>query len=319
MENQVKSSTSCGHAPAIYRILGWLSRRAEKNPQCFWFRFDAAEFSEVSGVSIRQVRNVMNQLRANPEKFGFHWRTAFNRSRGARGSWEVLFGPAERLRWDREPLFRDRTGRSRHIRKGQREKTVMSAHEPLKTSRVSTKKGQCPSCGPQKPGGSAPFQADVRSGTKRRSECNPYREGLSESQQRHTPRASRDCGEVSPEGKKRLWRKAAAMSRRLSYHHWDSCRVQWKFTPARAFAYGAILAGHEEDEIRRCYQSALDECHGIAVDMGKYFNISSTIKRGRKRLARDGRSRDARLTEFYKTRAIVAEQVRKSFAEANAP
>lgn len=276
-----KAQNVVSATPARYRMLGWVRRRSQCSKSAIWFRFDAKEFSQYTGLSIRAVRYALNQLRDDPDRYGFHWRTVFNRARGLKGSWEVLFAASERLKWDREPLFRDREGKDRHIRKG------------LNWGIIKPNL-------PQKP----------------RSECNPYKgRDTSYLSREYTPRRGRDRGEISPEGRKRLWAKAAAMARRLKNEHWDNCKVEWEFHSTRKFCFWAIFEGFEENQIREAYGHALTRFHATATDIKKIFNPSSTAKRARKFLVEHDGSRRERIPKFYAFR----EKLRKMLAETFIP
>ena len=71
-------------------------------------------------------------------------------------------------------------------------------------------------------------------------------------------------------------------------------------------AQDSLTDGHRGERSISCYADALYICHGFAVDQaastGKitHFNISSTVVKARKLLARDGLSRRARVEKWYR-------------------
>lgn len=296
---------SRSNAPAIYRVLGFIARRARVNPSRFWFRFDAAEISDVLGISLRTVRTVKAKLEANPETYGYHWRTVFNHGHGSKGSWGIVYGPADRLKWDKEPLFNSVDGKPRHLRFNQRADTL-STPTRKGPGAIGIPDSQRHGAPADEPGevqaggsGTRAIASDSRTINKPEgSECSPYkREAMPLS--RDTP--WRGCGDVSAAGKRRLWAKAAAVGRRLEEFHWQFQRVDFSFLAARRLAFESILAGFLESEIRAAYERAIWEAAGYASDIGKQFNASSTIIRARRRLDADQRTRNERMNRFYET------------------
>ena len=107
----------------------------------------------------------------------------------------------------------------------------------------------------------------------------------------------------------RLRKKAFALLRSLASAHWDNCKVIFTRATAYRYALRALTDGHEERRILSCYSDALFVCHGFAVDQagttGKitFFNLSSTVTKARQLLAKDGLTRDARITSWYRNHA----------------
>jgi len=103
----------------------------------------------------------------------------------------------------------------------------------------------------------------------------------------------------------RLVRKAFSLLPRLQGSHYDNCKVAFSRRTAHSYALSALIDGHDQERIVRCYEEALFICHGFAVDrsanLGKvvFFNPSSTVSKARKLLAKDDLDRRARVRKWY--------------------
>ncbi len=270
--------------PVRQRLAGWCRRRANRSRRAIWVRIDAAEFVEWTGVSLRSVRYALARLREDGGEFA--WRTVFDRTIGRKGAWTVLCALRSRLQYDREPLHRDREGRTRHLRESLRGKAIIP---------------------PVSPG----------------SECNPYYRRdtsyLSREETRPQGAGNRVVAPVG-DGKQRLLRFASGVARRLEREHWDTCRVRWQFAPARALCFDAARDGWTESEIRRIYGIALLRAHSIAVDCRKWsFNLASTLTEARAIIARDQRTRRERVIEFYRAQRDRHQKVIASLPSGTLP
>ena len=80
-------------------------------------------------------------------------------------------------------------------------------------------------------------------------------------------------------------RKAFSLLRRLKSSHCDNCKVRFGSRTAHSYALRALIDGHDQERIVRCYEDALIICHGFAVDrsasLGKlvFFNPSPPFPR----------------------------------------
>lgn len=103
-----------------------------------------------------------------------------------------------------------------------------------------------------------------------------------------------------------LRKKAFAMLEPLAGCHWDNCKVTFARRTAFRFALNSLTDGHRVERILACYADALYVTHGFAVDQaastGKlmFFNLSSTVVKARKLLARDGLTRPERVGTWYR-------------------
>ncbi|MEO8350199.1 MAG: hypothetical protein ABI680_00620 [Chthoniobacteraceae bacterium] len=104
-------------------------------------------------------------------------------------------------------------------------------------------------------------------------------------------------------------RKAFSLIAVLLTCHWDNCKVLFSRRAAFCYALRALLNGHEQKRIIASYERALFVCHGFAVDQsasaGKVvaFNASSTIKKAREILEKDGLTRTERVKHWYQAHA----------------
>ena len=118
-----------------------------------------------------------------------------------------------------------------------------------------------------------------------------------------------------------LRRKAFAMLVSLEAQHWDNCKVTFTSGCAFNFLLTALTNGHKAERILSCYASALYVTHGFAVDQaassGKivFFNLSSTVVKARKLLAKDGLTRSERMALWYRNHKVDQAEVTKAFQE----
>jgi hypothetical protein len=122
---------------------------------------------------------------------------------------------------------------------------------------------------------------------------------VAQSREQEDPPPARDPARA------RLVRKAFSLLPRLQSSHYDNCKVKFSRRTAHSYALRALIDGHDQERVLRCYEEALFICHGFAVDRsasaGKvvFFNPSSTVSKARKLLARDGLDRTARVRKWY--------------------
>lgn len=291
-----------------YRILGWCRRRIRMNPGQVWFRFNAAEFHDSTGVSLRSIRYALNRLRAQEGPLEF--RTLFDRSIGKRGAWVVLYADPSRLKFDREPLHRDRAGKPRHVR---RQLSVPKDEIPPTFSRKDESHGFVSRSGSRSGSRSTMDQGGEVSATPIEGRDTSYL-----SRVETPPRTGRG-------GVFALERFAAAMARRLEREHWDNCKVDWEFVAVRDFCLRWCREGFEEEEIRRAYDRHLHQMHMMATDLGlnegnprKRFRPTSTVKRASATLARIAKqtTRGERVRRFYRNRNALRAKVRSELEKA---
>jgi len=145
---------------------------------------------------------------------------------------------------------------------------------------------------------------------------NPKEEDSYGIQQKDSYGARRDmaqsCGREKENAHRkshpRLRKKAFAMLGKLEDRHWDNCKVTFNRRTAFTFALEALNNGHDGPRILACYADALFLCHGLAVDQAAstgrvmFFNLSSTVTKAGKLLAKDGLTRQERMANWYQNR-----------------
>lgn len=298
-------------SPSHERLAGWIRARLRSAPSKIWLEVDVVEFVQFVGLSERTGRYALERLRSEAEDRGLKFRTVFDREHGAKGAWRVLVSEERRLDYDREPLFRDRTGRSRHLRPkmtGEELRAAKQAH------RINAGEpggiGQGDHSGEVVEAAGARFEA--------RSPCNSYKGGFpSETQQQNKHPASggssvearrwRPGGDLSAVGRSRLRAKAGAITRRLGALWWDNVKVRGPADLATrqalaGWVFRHLRAGRTEAAIRSALDKALHRLHGTATDRGEVFAISSTLARADGILERDDRTVEERVGAFYRDR-----------------
>jgi hypothetical protein len=115
--------------------------------------------------------------------------------------------------------------------------------------------------------------------------------------------------------------KAVAMLRQLEERHWDNCKVTFSSRCAFNFVLTALTNGHKLERILSYYSDALYVTHGFAVDRsassGKivFFNLSSTVLKARKLLAKDGLTRMSRMAAWYHRPEVSPNEIVDAFRE----
>jgi hypothetical protein len=300
-------------SPSHERLAGWIRSRLRAAPGRIWLAVDVVEFCEFVGLSERTGRYALERLRSEAEDRGLKFRTVFKREHGAKGAWRVLVTEERRLDYDREPLFRDHGGRSRHLRPKMTEEELRPEnHGPRINGEGRGGGAGGDHSGEAAGAGGSSFEA--------RSPCNSYKGGFpTETQQQNKHPASGGSGvearegprwerrEMTAKGRSRLRAKAGAITRRLSALWWDNCKVEDPVGKARAalvgFVFRHLVEGRTEAAIRSAVDKALHRLHGTATDRGERFGIASTLARADSILAKDQRIREERVGDFYRERS----------------
>ena len=310
-----------------------MRRRFRVAPGSIWHQLDLEEFCEHCELSERTGRYALQRIREEADQHGIRFRTVFKHDNGRKGSWVVLFANEAELLFDQEPLFRTENGRIRHIRPKLTDQEVIPEKQGhrINGERRSATEQRCDKgedCGRSQ-------DNTGRSSSEGGSPCNWYigREsvGLSAEKYKHAGSSeSKAPGNrwrhrwrtkpISPEGEKRLRRKAGAITRRIAGLWWDNCKVANpdESPEARAgmvgYVLGAMREGFTEAEITAAANLALHRLHMTATDRGERFTVASTITRARAILAKDTRTRRERVVGFYEARRKSLEEVRAAMA-----
>jgi hypothetical protein len=303
------------------RLAGWIRARLRSAPSRIWLEVNVVEFCEFVGLSERTGRYALERLRGEAEDRGLKFRTIFKREHGRKGAWRVLVSEDRRLDYDREPLFRDRAGKDRHLREKMTGDELRPEKHPLRIDA-------------ERPGGdregdhSGEAVEAVGAGSGAGSPCNPYRGGfLSETQQQNKHPAAcgessvearrwRPGGDLSAKGRSRLRAKAGAMTRRLGDLWWDNTKVRGPSDRATrqalaGWVFRHLRDGRSEAAIRSALDKALHRLHGTATDRGEVFQISSSLARADGILQRDERPVEERVAKFYRERQVAWAEYRR--------
>lgn len=309
-------------SPSHDRLAGWIRRRLVIAKRRVWIEVDIVEFCEFCGLSERTGRYALERLRSD-EGNGLRFRTVYSREHGPKGAWRVLVADERRLQYDCEPLHRDRRDLPRHLR----EKLTGGKIRPSYVAPTGrSRSGEGDDTG-------EPTES-ATDGQESGSPCNPIigrvsygnsavkinTAGAGSSDERQPWRHRWRSKAITPEGERRLRRKAAAIVRRLGALWWDNCKVDnpGEDPAARCGLVGMVFAamreGHSESAIRRAVDLALHRMHMTATDLGERFTVASTITRARDILARDPRGERERVIAFYDNRRRDLEETRAEMA-----
>ena len=305
------------------RLKGWIKNVAARSP--IWGDVDLAAFCRKTGYSREHVTRELSKLRRDGE-FAFETKI---RTKGRDGTkkWGVIVADQSKLCFDKHSLFYDRRKKPLHnyttLGKGGEKIAPTVSMAQQKRPRGRPRKVQTESAMPKidvsTESGCEPSKlpkASLPKPIKNHQVCdNPYigedSYGIQQSDQYGAGRdvaqwrdwkedvAGRKCAPA-------LRKKAFAMLERLAGCHWDNCKVTFARRTAFRFALTSLTDGHRAAHILSCYADALYVCHGFAVDQaastGKitFFNLSSTVVKAGKLLARDGLTKRGRVNQWYR-------------------
>lgn len=287
------------------RLRGWLRNVCRRSP--IWGDVDIGAFCRKTGYSREHATRELSSIRRNEPEFAFETKQRRKSKRG-RKRWGVIVASPDKLRFDRHSLFFDRSGKPLHnytalTDDGEKLPPTIPTRPPNVAAPVS--------------GGTPVLVPVLEQAVPRVCDNANIRKDYSVIQQTDLYGAKRDVA-LSREMIKRskpkpipkpLRRKAFALQPLLLALHWDNCKVAFSRRASFCYALRALLNGHEQERIVASYDRALFVCHGFAVDQaastGKLvaFNASSTIKKARELLAKDGLGRAERVTNWYKKHA----------------
>ena len=302
-----------GHvATCRARLKGWIKNVAARSP--IWGDIDLAAFCRKTGYSREHATRELSKLRRDGE-LAFETKM---RTKGGRGwkKWGVIVADPAKLCFDKRSLFYDRRGRPLHnyttLGNGGEKIVPTLLIVPQKRPRGRPRKAQVPH---DSKGSSSPKTAPEKPAENNRVCDNANtREDSYGIQQSDQYGAWRDVAQwrgweedaARRKSASALRKRAFAMLEPLAGCHWDNCKVTFARRTAFRFALASLTDGHRAERIVSCYADALYVCHGFAVDQaastGKiaFFNLSSTVVKARKVLARDGLTRPDRLGLWYR-------------------
>ena len=307
------------------RLKGWIKNVAARSP--IWGDVDLAAFCRTTSYSREHATRELSKLRREGE-FAFETKMRTKGGRGAK-KWGVIVADPSKLRFDKRSLFYDRRGKPLHnyttLGDGGEKITPTILIRPRKRPRGRPRKVRAQECAAPMKSESAQDYLKAPSCPKTRAEMpaknsrvcdNANRRKDSFGIQPSDPYGAgrvvaqwRIWGENAAERKKgvaALRKRAFAMLEPLGACHWGNCKVTFVRRTAFRFALACLTDGHRAERILSCYADALQACHAFAVDQaassGKitFFNLSSTVVKARKLLARDGLTRRERVGQWYR-------------------
>jgi hypothetical protein len=305
-------------------LKGWIKNVAARSP--IWGDIDLAAFCRKTGYSREHATRELSKLRRDGElAFETKMRT---KGRDGAKKWGVIVADPAKLCFDKHSLFYDRRRKPLHNyttlgRGGEKiAPTIIMAPQsrprgrPRKDqatgsaapAKETTTQGKCDACKRRKTSPANPI--------KHHRVCDNTNTGEDSFgiQQSYQYGAGRDVAQwrdwkADPARRKcapALRKRAFAMLEPLAGCHWDNCKVTFARRTAFRFALNSLTDGHRAERVLACYADALYVTHGFAVDRaastGKlmFFNLSSTVVKARKLLARDGLSRRERVGQWYR-------------------
>ena len=314
-----------GHvATCRARLKGWIENVAARSP--IWGDIDLGAFCRKTGYSREHATRELSKLRRDGE-LAFETKM---RTKGGCGvkKWGVIVADPAKLLYDKHSLFYDRRSKPLHnyttLGNGGKKISPTIAIVARKRPCGRPRKIQAlkPTTSRKQQAGQDDLKASPLPKTTPAKPAENHRVcdnaivredsyGIQQSKQYGAWRdvAQWRGGKEDPPGRKpvpELRKKSFAMLGRLAGCHWDNCKVTFARRTAFNFALASLTEGHRAERILSCYADALHVCHGFAVDQaastGKitFFNLSSTVAKARKLLARDGLTRRERVGQWYR-------------------
>ncbi len=314
-----------GHvATCRARLKGWIKNVASRSP--IWGDIDLAAFCRKTGYSREHTTRELSKLRREGELV-FETKMRAKDGRGAK-KWGVIVADPATLCFDKHSLFYDRRSKPLHnyttLGNGGEKIAPTILIVPQKRPRGRPRKIRAQeSVAPRKqPLAQKDLKASSRPETTPETPAENHQVcdnayigedsyGIQQSDQYGAGRnvAQWRCWEEDAarrKGASALRKRAFAMLEPLAGCHWDNCKVTFARRTAFRFAHASLADGHRAERILSSYADALYVCHGFAVDQaastGKiaFFNLSSTVVKARKLLARDGLTSRERVGQWYR-------------------
>jgi hypothetical protein len=282
--------------PCRRRLAGWIDNVAQRSTT--WGDVDLEAFCRKTGYSREHATRELSKIRRERADLVFETKLR-HRQRGKPGAWGVIVCAAEKLRYDHCSLFYGRDGKPLH-----NYTTLASEGQKLRPPPppIPRAESNSPAIKLVAVVCDNPYKKKDSFGIQQTDEYGARRD-VAQS------RGKEDPPQAHEQRRARLVRKAFSLVRRLEGSHYDNSKVTFSRRTAHSYALRALIDGHDQERIVRCYEEALFVCHGFAVDrsasLGKvvFFNPSSTVSKARKLLAKDGLDRPARVRKWYDSKA----------------
>lgn len=278
--------------PCGRRLAGWIENVARRSTT--WGDVDLEAFCRKTGYSREHTTRELSKIRRERSDLVFETKLR-RRRRGRPAAWGVIVCEESKLRFDRCSLFYGCNGKPLHnyttlAPEGRKLEPPAPPIKRVELTPTAAKIAEAVCDNPLKKKDSFGIQQPDSYGARR---------DVAQSRDEEDPPPRRRPGRA------RLVRKAFGLLRRLEGCHYDNCKVTFSRRAAHCYALRALIDGHDQERIVRCYEEALFVCHGFAVDRsasaGKviFFNPSSTVSKARRLLAKDGLDRHTRVRKWY--------------------
>ena len=300
-------SKSLSHSRTTRRLVGWLKRRISRSSKP-WIAVKLDDFCGLTGVTMRTARRCVNAIRKDQES-DVVMRTCYENRK-----WSLLASTTARLHGLKRSEPFDQSDKGRRIVKTEMCGEVVQV-EQLKLGKEGIYWGEEPTytipgsleSQPEENPNQEVINFEKENGEldikkcwenflkpkekidARQSDISPrvVIGGFSESSEKKDKHAQKVFGDVSH-------RLAFAIARNyLEPLHYDNCKIGYEIAMAFSYCRRALKNGCTKQDIIRCYDWSLHDCHAMAVDIDPMasagsWRSSSTIHRAERLLVARG-------------------------------
>jgi len=291
-------SKSVRYSRTTRRLVGFVRYRVRIAKAKPWIRLNLEDFAKLAQVNIKTARRCLDTIRNDVES-DIVVRTCHENRR-----WVLLCSTTQRLHGMKrsEPLPNQQNGKKRIVKTSKHgntitqeqlvvgsegifwgeepkqeaeEEKVVARDNPNQQELALDEEVDLSACWRMF---LSPRVSDISAGV--------VIKGVSDKSETKTNTSLRGFGD----GHHRL---AFALSRNfLEPLHYDNCRITFEMPFAVAYCKQALKQGCKRQDIIRCYDDALHDCHAMSQDLDPYredvWRASSTISRARKLLVARG-------------------------------
>ena len=302
----IKSKKVC-YSRTARRLVGYVKYRVRIAKAKPWIRLDLEDFAKLAQVNIKTARRCLDTIRNDVES-DIVVRTCHENRR-----WLLLCSTTQRLHGMRrsEPLPATQEGKKRIIKTKKNGATI--AHEQLivgsdgvywhdepNQQEENTHDSKSNVCHPNQQTLNLLVEDDeekeVDLSACWREFLSPRVTDISE------PEVIKGCSDESEQKNKHAKKVFGDGSHRLAFAiarkyleplHYDNCKIGFEIAMAFSYAKRALNRGCTKQDIIRCYDWAIHDCHAMAVDTDPLasagsWRASSTIHRAERLLVARG-------------------------------
>jgi hypothetical protein len=295
-------SKSLSHSRTTRRLVGWMKRRISRSSKP-WIAVKLDDFCGLTGVTIRTARRCVNAVRNDPES-DIVLRTCYENRK-----WSLLASTTSRLHGLKRSEPFDQSNEGKRIVKTKMCGEVVRV-EQLRLGREGVLWGEepnytipgCLESQPEEDPNQEVMNFDAENGEvdlekcwenflKPKEKVDARQSDISLVSNRRvsvkTETKSNTTQRVFGDGTHRL---AFAIARNyLEPIHYDNCKIAYEPKMAFCYARRALKNGCTKQDIIRCYDWALHDCHAMCVDIDPLtsaggWRASSTIHRAERLL-----------------------------------